>query len=95
MLENGHFTTISGHFFANFINSFHKEVLTVILKCSTLKILIELNISLDCAVNFLEKHKDIRISKSPNTKISKEVYDILSDEFKLKSKEDVFQYKKK
>jgi translation initiation factor IF-2 len=60
-----------------------------------IKILIELNISLDCAVNFLEKHKDIRISKSPNTKISKEVYDILSDEFKLKSKEDVFKYKKK
>ena len=37
----GRFTSISGHFFANYINSFHKiEVLTVILKglsCQNLK----------------------------------------------------------
>ena len=32
-LEVGHFTSNSGHFLANYINSFHKtEVLTVILK---------------------------------------------------------------
>ena len=30
----GHFTTISGHFFANYINIFHKiETQTVILRC--------------------------------------------------------------
>ena len=29
-----HFTTISGHFIANYINTFHKtEVVTVILRC--------------------------------------------------------------
>ena len=34
----GHFTSISGHFFANYINSFHKnEVLRVILVCPIYK----------------------------------------------------------
>ena len=33
-LTNGHFTTISGHFFARYINNFHKtEVPTFILRC--------------------------------------------------------------
>ena len=33
-LINGHFMTISGHFFANYIKIFHKtEILTVILRC--------------------------------------------------------------
>ena len=33
---NGHFTTISGHFFANYMFIFHKtEVQTVILRCLT------------------------------------------------------------
>ena len=32
----GHFTSISGHFFTNYIDSFHKtEILTVILKDPT------------------------------------------------------------
>ncbi|WP_431157391.1 translation initiation factor IF-2 [Winogradskyella poriferorum] len=44
------------------------------------KVLRELNISLDRAVDFLES-KGIEIEKSPNTKISQEVYDALSDEF--------------
>jgi translation initiation factor IF-2 len=44
------------------------------------KVLRELNISLDRAVDFLES-KGIDIEKSPNTKISQEVYDTLSDEF--------------
>ncbi|MAB47043.1 MAG: translation initiation factor IF-2 [Flavobacteriaceae bacterium] len=44
------------------------------------KVLRELNISLDRAVDFLES-KGIEIEKSPNTKISQEVYDTLSDEF--------------
>ncbi|GAB4154903.1 MAG: translation initiation factor IF-2 [Winogradskyella sp.] len=44
------------------------------------KVLRELNISLDRAVDFLES-KGINIEKSPNTKISQEVYDTLSDEF--------------
>ncbi|MDY2586264.1 translation initiation factor IF-2 [Winogradskyella aquimaris] len=44
------------------------------------KVLRELNISLDRAVDFLES-KGITIEKSPNTKISQEVYDTLSDEF--------------
>jgi hypothetical protein len=33
-LINGHFTTISGHFFANYMKIFHKtKVQTVILRC--------------------------------------------------------------
>ncbi|WP_179344297.1 translation initiation factor IF-2 [Winogradskyella ursingii] len=44
------------------------------------KVLRELNISLDRAVDFLES-KGIEIEKSPNTKISQDVYDTLSDEF--------------
>lgn len=44
------------------------------------KVLRELNISLDRAVDFLES-KGISIEKSPNTKISQEVYDTLADEF--------------
>ena len=32
--KNGHFSTISGHFFANYISIFHKtEIQTVILRC--------------------------------------------------------------
>ncbi|MCK8481071.1 translation initiation factor IF-2 [Psychroserpens algicola] len=44
------------------------------------KVLRELNISIDRAVDFLES-KGVEIEKSPNTKISEEVYKILSDEF--------------
>ncbi len=44
------------------------------------KVLRELNISIDRAVDFLES-KNIEIEKSPNTKISTEVYNKLSDEF--------------
>ncbi|WP_299098643.1 translation initiation factor IF-2 [uncultured Winogradskyella sp.] len=44
------------------------------------KVLRELNISIDRAVDFLES-KGIEIEKSPNTKISQDVYDTLSDEF--------------
>ncbi|MGB0981777.1 MAG: translation initiation factor IF-2 [Winogradskyella sp.] len=44
------------------------------------KVLRELNISIDRAVDFLES-KNIEIEKSPNTKISLEVYNTLSDEF--------------
>ena len=44
------------------------------------KVLRELNISIDRAVDFLES-KGVEIEKSPNTKISQEVYDKLSDEF--------------
>lgn len=44
------------------------------------KVLRELNISIDRAVDFLES-KGVEIEKSPNTKISEEVYGILSDEF--------------
>ncbi|MDO1502411.1 translation initiation factor IF-2 [Winogradskyella maritima] len=44
------------------------------------KVLRELNISIDRAVDFLES-KGIEIDKSPNTKLSQEVYDVLSDEF--------------
>ena len=41
--EVGHFTSISGHFFANYIKSYHKtEVLAVILKGPTCQILIGL-----------------------------------------------------
>ena len=44
------------------------------------KVLRELNISIERAVDFLES-KSIEIEKSPNTKISDEVYQILHDEF--------------
>ena len=44
------------------------------------KVLRELNISIDRAVDFLES-KGVEIEKSPNTKISQEVYETLSDEF--------------
>ncbi len=44
------------------------------------KVLRELNISIDRAVDFLDSKK-IEIEKSPNTKISDEVYQILHDEF--------------
>ena len=56
------------------------------------KVLRELNISIDRAVDFLET-KGVEIEKSPNTKISEDVYAILSDEFqtdaskKMKSQE--------
>ncbi|MDO6596381.1 translation initiation factor IF-2 [Oceanihabitans sp. 2_MG-2023] len=44
------------------------------------KVLRELNISIDRAVDFLES-KSIEIEKRPTTKISEEVYQILSNEF--------------
>ena len=44
------------------------------------KVLRELNISIDRAVEFLDS-KGIEIEKSPNTKIPTEIYEILSDEF--------------
>ena len=44
------------------------------------KVLRELNISIDRAVDFLDT-KDIEIEKRPTTKITAEVYEILSDEF--------------
>jgi len=44
------------------------------------KVLRELNISIDRAVDFLES-KGISVEKSPNTKISEEVHGILSNEF--------------
>jgi translation initiation factor IF-2 len=68
------------------------------------KVLRELNISLDRAVEFLDS-KGIEIEKRPTTKISEETYNVLSDEFetdankkmksqkvseaKLKEKEDL------
>ena len=44
------------------------------------KVLRELNISIDRAVEFLNS-KGIEIEKRPTTKISEEVYQVLSDEF--------------
>ncbi|MCB0388846.1 MAG: translation initiation factor IF-2, partial [Winogradskyella sp.] len=44
------------------------------------KVLRELNISLDRAVEYLDS-KGIEIEKRPTTKISDEVYQVLSDEF--------------
>ena len=55
MLEVGHFTTISGHFLANYINGFNKmEVLTVILKCSINKNLNWIKIYSMFSSNFLQ-----------------------------------------
>ena len=52
------------------------------------KVLRELNISIDRAVDFLES-KAIEIDKSPNTKISQEVYSLLSDEFQTDASKKV------
>ena len=52
------------------------------------KVLRELNISIDRAVDFLES-KGVEIEKSPNTKISEEVYTILSDEFQTDASKKV------
>jgi len=52
------------------------------------KVLRELNISIDRAVDFLES-KGISIEKSPNTKISEEVHGILSNEFQTDANKKV------
>ncbi|SDR67635.1 bacterial translation initiation factor 2 (bIF-2) [Formosa sp. Hel1_31_208] len=52
------------------------------------KVLRELNISIDRAVDFLES-KGVEVEKSPNTKISEEVYAILSDEFQTDANKKV------
>jgi translation initiation factor IF-2 len=52
------------------------------------KVLRELNISIDRAVDFLESN-GVNIEKSPNTKISEEVYGILSGEFQTDANKKV------
>jgi translation initiation factor IF-2 len=52
------------------------------------KVLRELNISIDRAVDFLDT-KGIEIEKRPTTKISAEVYEILSDEFQTDASKKV------
>lgn len=52
------------------------------------KVLRELNISIDRAVDFLES-KGVDIEKSPNTKISDEVHAILSNEFQTDASKKV------
>ncbi|WP_282133933.1 translation initiation factor IF-2 [Seonamhaeicola maritimus] len=52
------------------------------------KVLRELNISLDRAVEFLDS-KGVEIEKRPTTKISEEVYAILSDEFETDANKKV------
>ena len=52
------------------------------------KVLRELNISLDRAVEFLDS-KGVDIEKRPTTKISEETYKILSDEFETDANKKV------
>ncbi|MDB9712348.1 translation initiation factor IF-2 [Flavobacteriaceae bacterium] len=52
------------------------------------KVLRELNISIDRAIDFLES-KSIEIEKRPTTKISLEIYDILSNEFQTDANKKV------
>ena len=52
------------------------------------KVLRELNISIDRAIDFLES-KSIEIEKRPTTKISLEIYDILSTEFQTDANKKV------
>ena len=52
------------------------------------KVLRELNISLDRAVEFLDS-KGIEIDKRPTTKISEDTYKILSDEFETDANKKV------
>ena len=52
------------------------------------KVLRELNISLDRAVEYLDS-KGIEIEKRPTTKISQETYDVLSGEFQTDASKKV------
>ena len=52
------------------------------------KVLRELNISIDRAIDFLES-KSIEIEKRPTTKISLEIYELLSDEFQTDANKKV------
>ena len=52
------------------------------------KVLRELNISLDRAVEFLDS-KGIEIEKRPTTKISEETYTVLSNEFQIDANKKV------
>jgi len=52
------------------------------------KVLRELNISMDRAIDFLES-KNIEIEKRPTTKISAEVYQLLSGEFQTDASKKV------
>ena len=52
------------------------------------KVLRELNISLDRAVDFLET-KNVEIEKRPTTKITSEVYDLLAGEFQTDANKKV------
>ena len=52
------------------------------------KVLRELNISIDRAIDFLES-KNIEIEKRPTTKISAEVYELLSGEFQTDASKKV------
>ena len=52
------------------------------------KVLRELNISLDRAVDFLET-KNVEIEKRPTTKITTEVYDLLAGEFQTDASKKV------
>ncbi|MBJ7882196.1 translation initiation factor IF-2 [Gelidibacter salicanalis] len=52
------------------------------------KVLRELNISIDRAVDFLES-KGVTVDKSPNTKISEDVHTILSNEFQTDANKKV------
>lgn len=52
------------------------------------KVLRELNISIDRAVDFL-KEKGIEIEKRPTTKISDEIYEVLSNEFQTDASKKV------
>ena len=52
------------------------------------KVLRELNISMDRAIDFL-KSKNIEIEKRPTTKISSEVYELLSGEFQTDASKKV------
>ena len=52
------------------------------------KVLRELNISIDRAIDFLES-KSIEIEKRPTTKISLEIYELLSNEFQTDANKKV------
>ncbi|AMD85839.1 translation initiation factor IF-2 [Capnocytophaga haemolytica] len=54
------------------------------------KVLKELNISLETAVDYLKKEKGVEIESNPNTKVSEEVVNLLSNKFNAdKSKREV------
>jgi translation initiation factor IF-2 len=70
----------------NTVKKYQRQFMAEIIRLN--KVLRELNISLDRAVDFLET-KNVEIEKRPTTKITSEVYDLLAGEFQTDASKKV------